>query len=116
MSALRARDVVGWRVGLEPGEYEVVQGARPGFPVGCRVDLPQACQGEDDVVWIKSGAYYASLLGYPPLPLALISRSGASPGGQLVTGLPTIRRIRRVRAIGLRLTFSHDLAGSRQPL
>jgi|SRR5690349_5531746 len=49
--------------GFEPGEYEVVQGVRPGFPVGCGVDLPQAGQGEDDVVWIKSGADDARLLG-----------------------------------------------------
>ena len=49
--------------GFKPGEYEVVQGARPSFPVGCRIDLPQACQGEDDVVWIKSGADDARLLG-----------------------------------------------------
>jgi len=32
------------------------------------------------------------------------------PTGQLVTGLPAIRRIRRVRAIGLGLTFSHGVA------
>jgi hypothetical protein len=49
--------------GFEPGEYEVVQGARPSFPIGCGVDLPQARQGEDNVVWIKSGAYDARLLG-----------------------------------------------------
>jgi hypothetical protein len=30
--------------------------------------------------------------------------------------LPAIRRIRRVRAIGLRLTFSHDVAVFGQPL
>src|SRR5580704_16946368 len=60
---LRARDLAGWRVSFEPSEYEVVQGARPSFPVGCRVDLPQACQGEDDVVWIKSGTDDACLLG-----------------------------------------------------
>jgi hypothetical protein len=49
--------------GFEPSEYKVVQGARPGFPIGCRVDLPQARQGEDNVVWIKSGTYDARLLG-----------------------------------------------------
>jgi hypothetical protein len=55
------------------------------------------------------------VVGYPALPLALISRSGASPCGQLVTGLPAIRRIRSVRAIGLLLTFSHDVAVFGQP-
>jgi quinol monooxygenase YgiN len=49
--------------GFESGEYEVVQGAGPGLPVGCGVDLPQARQGEDDVVWIKSGADDARPLG-----------------------------------------------------
>jgi hypothetical protein len=63
---LRTKGLVIWLaygVSFEPSEYKVVQGARPGFPIGCRVDLPQACQGEDNVVWIKSGADDARLPG-----------------------------------------------------
>jgi len=50
---------------LSPVNTRFVQGALPGFPIGCRVDLPQARQGEDNVVWIKSGTY-----GRPPASAA----------------------------------------------
>src|SRR5690242_4239937 len=50
-------------LGSESAEYEVVQATRPGFPVGSRIDFPQASQGKDDIVGIKSGAHVASLLG-----------------------------------------------------
>src|SRR5439155_551464 len=75
--ALRARDLAGWRLSFEPGEYQVVQGARPGFPVGCGVDLTQACQGEDDVVWGKCGAYSVALAAPAGWAVAL---SDTSPG------------------------------------